>query len=205
MSSASANSRRQTATGVLHSGTVAHGLLLLEQIGEASNIPGLKGFAGVASLIVEICNVSATFLMRKLLTEMGHKSASSNKEEWKSLGHDVGELAMAVGGQVEEHRENIDVDLLDHISDLCMYVNPSPIRILPWMSLTLLVVWPETRQLEAVHDVLKRLSNRTSMTWLVKHSRDEVTLQRLRRDVTHALEFFNVSRRPGFTPAGVES
>ncbi|KAJ7090058.1 hypothetical protein C8R43DRAFT_295160 [Mycena crocata] len=146
----------QAASGsLLNSGGLTQSLLLLGQVGEASNLAVLKGFAGVARLVLETC-----------------QTASSNKSEAMALAQDVGQLAMAVASQVEEHKDEIgaDTELLDQISKLCL-------------------------ELEAVHSVLKNLFKRESFTWFVKHSQDEVKLQRLQRDI-------KVSRRgsPLFRP-----
>ncbi|KAJ7738492.1 hypothetical protein DFH07DRAFT_82876 [Mycena maculata] len=96
------------------------------------------------------------------------QTASSNKDESKALAQDVAQLALAVVSQVEEHKEEIgeDAELLDQISKLCL-------------------------ELEAVHSVLKNLFKRESFTWLVKHSQDEVKLQRLQRDIKHAIDLFS--------------
>jgi hypothetical protein len=53
--------RRQTVTDFVRSAADATGtaLLLLEQVGEAGNIPILQGIAGVTGVIFEICNVRA--------------------------------------------------------------------------------------------------------------------------------------------------
>jgi hypothetical protein len=53
--------RRRTFTEFVRSSADAAGpaLLLLEQVGEAGNIPILQGIAGVAGVILEICNVCA--------------------------------------------------------------------------------------------------------------------------------------------------
>ncbi|KAF8212427.1 hypothetical protein K438DRAFT_1244160 [Mycena galopus ATCC 62051] len=86
-----------------------------------------------------------------------------------ALAQDVGQLAMAVAGQVEELKEDIaaDTELLDQISKLCL-------------------------ELEAVHIVLKNLFKRGNLTWLLKHSQDEVKLQRLQRDIKHAIDLFSL-------------
>jgi hypothetical protein len=55
-----------TSRRLLHRGKNATALqggsvLLLDglaQLGEAINCPGLKGFAGIASIIIDVCNVS---------------------------------------------------------------------------------------------------------------------------------------------------
>ena len=58
--------RRQTVTNSVKSAADATGLalLLLEQVGEAGNIPILQGIAGVTSVILEICNVCAALTHR---------------------------------------------------------------------------------------------------------------------------------------------
>ncbi|KAJ7694178.1 hypothetical protein B0H17DRAFT_1058072 [Mycena rosella] len=143
----------QTASwSLLDSGALNQSLLLLGQIGEAGNLAVLKGFAGVVHLVLDTC-----------------QTASSNKAESMALAQDVGQLAMAVAGQVEEHKDEIgaDSELLDQISKLCL-------------------------ELEAVHSILKNLFQRGSFTWLVKHSQDEVKLQRLQRDIKHAIDLFSL-------------
>ncbi|KAJ6455760.1 hypothetical protein C8R45DRAFT_914505, partial [Mycena sanguinolenta] len=76
---------------------------------------------------------------------------------------------MAVAGQVEELKNEIaeDTELLEQISTLCL-------------------------QLEAVHRALKNLFERGSFTWLLKQSQDEVELQRLQRDIKHAIDLFSL-------------
>ncbi|KAJ7489891.1 hypothetical protein B0H11DRAFT_1044888 [Mycena galericulata] len=145
------SSRVEQSGSLLDSGALNQGLLLLEQIGETGNIAVIKGFAGVVHLVLDTC-----------------QTASSNKDESRALAQDVGQLAMVVAGQVEEHKDEIagDTELLDQISKLCL-------------------------ELEAVHSVLKNLFKRESFTWLVKHSQDEVKLQRLQRDIKHAIDLFS--------------
>ncbi|KAJ6547376.1 hypothetical protein B0H19DRAFT_1165293 [Mycena capillaripes] len=140
-----------TSPALLSSGALNQSLLLLGQIGEASNLAVLKGFAGVVHLVLNTC-----------------QTASGNKSEAMALAQDVGQLAMAVAGQVEELKDEIgaDTELLDQISKLCL-------------------------ELEAVHSVLKNLFKRESFTWFVKHSQDEVKLQRLQRDIKHAIDLFS--------------
>ncbi|KAJ7359192.1 hypothetical protein DFH08DRAFT_1037546 [Mycena albidolilacea] len=46
-------------------------------------------------------------------------------------------------------------------------------------------------ELEAVHTVVKNLFKRGSFTWLLKRSQDEVKLQRLQRDIKHAIDLFS--------------
>lgn len=137
---------------LLNSGALEQGLLFLGQIGESANLGVLKGFAGVVHLVLNTC-----------------QTASSNKIEALALAEDVAQLAMAVAGQVEEHKNEVgaDTELLDQISKLCL-------------------------QLEAVHSTLKNLFKRESFTWFVKHSQDEVKLQRLQRDIKHAVDLFSV-------------
>ncbi|KAJ7661744.1 hypothetical protein B0H17DRAFT_1093842 [Mycena rosella] len=142
----------QAASASLTSGAVSQSLLLLGQIGEAGNLAVLKGFAGVARLVFDTC-----------------QTASSNKAESMALAEDVGQLAMVVAGQVEEHKDEIgaDTELLDEISRLCL-------------------------RLEEVYSKLKDLFKRESITWFVKHSQDEVKLQRLQRDIKHAIDLFSL-------------
>ncbi|KAJ7219085.1 hypothetical protein GGX14DRAFT_434549 [Mycena pura] len=132
-----------TSGSLLSSGALNQSLLLLRQIGEATNLGALKGFAGVVTLVLDTC-----------------QTASSNKAETGALAQDVGQLAMAVAGQVEELKDEIsaDTDLLESITKLCL-------------------------ELEDVHTVLKDLLKRESFTWLVKHSQDQVKLQRLQRNI----------------------
>ncbi|KAJ7285659.1 hypothetical protein C8J57DRAFT_643858 [Mycena rebaudengoi] len=145
-------SRRLQAPTVLESGTLNQSLLLLSQIGEAANLGVLKGFAGVVYLLLDTC-----------------QTATANKGESAALAQDVGALAMAVAGQVEEHKEEIaaDTELLDQISKLCL-------------------------ELEACHDVLKELFKRGSFSWFVKHSQDEVKIQRLQRSIKHSIDLFSL-------------
>ncbi|KAJ7029366.1 hypothetical protein C8F04DRAFT_42446 [Mycena alexandri] len=143
----------QTAsTALFDSGALNQSLQLLRQIGEASNVGVLKGFAGVASLLLEIC-----------------QTASGNKTEAMALAEDIGQLVMAVVDQVDQHKDDVgaDVELLDQISKLCL-------------------------QLEAVHLSLKNLFKRDSVTWFLKRSGDEVKLQRLQRDIKHAIDLFSL-------------
>lgn len=49
--------RLNSQTGVIDSGALNQCLLLLGQIGETGNIGALKGFAGVVTLVLDICNV----------------------------------------------------------------------------------------------------------------------------------------------------
>ncbi|KAJ7232678.1 hypothetical protein C8J57DRAFT_1383386 [Mycena rebaudengoi] len=86
-----------------------------------------------------------------------------------ALALDVGALAMAVAGQVEEYKDEIgaDTELLEQISRLCL-------------------------ELEAVHSVLKDLFKRRSFTWFTKSPRNEVFLQRLRRRIKHSIELFSL-------------
>ncbi|KAJ6476865.1 hypothetical protein C8R45DRAFT_1157953 [Mycena sanguinolenta] len=111
-------------------------------LGEQQSTASL-GFAGVALLVLETC-----------------QTASRNKDEATALAQDVGQLAMAVAGQVEELKDVIaeETELLEQISTLCL-------------------------RLEAVHRALKNLFKRGSFTWLLKQSQDEVELQRLQRDI----------------------
>ncbi|KAF7338448.1 hypothetical protein MVEN_02070700 [Mycena venus] len=141
----------KAAAPSLGSSALDHSLRLLEQIGEATNLGVLKGFAGVVHLVLDTC-----------------QNASGNKDEAMALAQDVGQLAMAVVGQVEELKDDIgaDTELLDQISKLCL-------------------------ELEAVHSVLKNLFKRGSFTWLLKQSQDEVKLQRLQRDIKHAIDLFS--------------
>ncbi|KAJ7458913.1 hypothetical protein FB451DRAFT_1272852 [Mycena latifolia] len=85
-----------------------------------------------------------------------------------ALAEDVGQLAMTVTGQVEEHKDEIgaDTELLDQISKLCL-------------------------ELEAVQSILKNLFKRESFTWFVKHSQDEIKLQRIQRDIKRAIDLFS--------------
>ncbi|KAJ6513859.1 hypothetical protein C8R47DRAFT_622709 [Mycena vitilis] len=140
-----------TSPGLLNSGALNQSLLLLGQIGEAANLAVLKGFAGVIRLVIDTC-----------------QTASGNRSEAIALAQDVGQLAMAVAGQVEEWKDEIaaDTELLSQISKLCL-------------------------ELEAVHSVLKNLFKRDGFTWFVKHSQDEVKLQRLQRDIKHAIDLFS--------------
>ncbi|KAF7363283.1 hypothetical protein MSAN_00983500 [Mycena sanguinolenta] len=141
----------KAAEPALVSSVIANSLSLVRQVGEATNLGVLKGFAGVALLVLETC-----------------QSASGNKDEATALAQDVGQLAMAVAGQVEELKDEIaeDTELLEQISTLCL-------------------------QLEAVHLALKNLFKRGSFTWLLKQSQDEVGLQRLQRDIKHAIDLFS--------------
>ncbi|KAJ7632441.1 hypothetical protein FB45DRAFT_912441 [Roridomyces roridus] len=142
-----------TSGSLLSSGALNQGLLLLEQIGQTTNIGVLQGFAAVCHLVLNTC-----------------QSASSNKEEATALAQDCGALAMAVVSQVEENRDEIaaDTELLDQISKLCL-------------------------ELEAVHVELQNLFKRqSSFTWLVKHSQDELKLQRLQRDIKHSIDLFSL-------------
>ncbi|KAJ7253197.1 hypothetical protein C8J57DRAFT_1519493 [Mycena rebaudengoi] len=118
------------------------------------------------------------------------QTASSNKAAVMALAEDVGHLAMAVAGQVEEYKDEIgaDTELLEQISKLCL-------------------------ELEAVHSVLKvcagpstaftdpnlniyldgqDLFKRRSFTWFTKSPRNEVFLQRLRRRIKHSIELFSL-------------
>ncbi|KAJ7933885.1 hypothetical protein B0H13DRAFT_1855740 [Mycena leptocephala] len=143
-----------TSPSLLNSGAFNQSLLLLGQIGEAGNLAVLKG----AWLHRESIEVSC----------FAGITASGNQSEARALAQDVGQLAMAVAGQVEELKDDIgaDTELLDQISKLCL-------------------------DLEAVHSALKNLFKRDSFTWFVKHSRDEVKLQRLQRDIKHAIDLFS--------------
>ncbi|CAK5279615.1 unnamed protein product [Mycena citricolor] len=89
----------------LESGAIRQSLLLLRQIGEASNLGPLKGFAGIATLVLDTC-----------------QTASSNKSDASSLGQDVAQLALAVASQVEDNKADIaqDAELLDSIRKLCL-------------------------------------------------------------------------------------
>ncbi|KAJ6546497.1 hypothetical protein DFH09DRAFT_1171190 [Mycena vulgaris] len=140
-----------SGSSLLNSGALNQSLLLLGQIGEAGNLGVLKGFAGVVNLCLDTL-----------------QTATSNKDESMALAEDVGHLAMAVAGQVEEHKDEIgaDTELLDQISKLCL-------------------------ELEAVHSILKNLFTRDSFTWLVKHSQDEIKLFRLQRQIKHAIDLFS--------------
>ncbi|KAK7015019.1 hypothetical protein R3P38DRAFT_2998996 [Favolaschia claudopus] len=142
----------QVAAPSLLTTALDHSLLLLGQVGEATNLGVLKGFAGVVHLVLETC-----------------QNASGNKNEAMALAADIGQLVMAVTGQVEELKEDIaaDTELLDQISKLCL-------------------------ELEAVHGVLKNLFKRGTFTWLSKQSQDEAKLQRLQRDIKHAIDLFSL-------------
>ncbi|KAJ7467108.1 hypothetical protein FB451DRAFT_1178347 [Mycena latifolia] len=183
--------QQASSRSLLDSGVLNQSLLLLGQLGEAGNLAVLKGacLAGRESICVYVENVGALQDLREwficgscLFIIRGARSrtfapcrvldicqtASSNKVEAMALAEDVGHLAMTVAGQVEEHKDEIsaDTELLDQISKLCL-------------------------ELEAVHSTLKNLFKRGSRAWFVKHSKDEVKLQRLQRDIKHAIDLFS--------------
>ncbi|KAJ7063127.1 hypothetical protein C8F01DRAFT_1131657 [Mycena amicta] len=135
-----------TSPSLLHSGTLNQSLRLLEQVGQASNVGIVKGFAGILNLVLETC-----------------QTATSNKKDAEALADDLGHLATAVAGQL---KDDISAELLIDISRLC-------------------------EQLQAVHSVLENLFKRDSVAWFVKHSQDEVRLQRLQRDIKHAIDLFS--------------
>ncbi|KAF7304683.1 hypothetical protein MKEN_01182400 [Mycena kentingensis (nom. inval.)] len=99
------------------------------------------------------------------------ETATSNKVEADALAADVAELVMVVATHVEELQQpqlGADAELL--LQDIAMLCG----------------------QLEAVDEVLKNLFCRdSSLSWFVKHSRDEARLQRLQRDIKHAIDLFS--------------
>ncbi|KAJ7766658.1 hypothetical protein B0H16DRAFT_369587 [Mycena metata] len=108
LSFSSPMSRRlaQTASNTLFdSGALSQSLRLLGQIGEAGNVGALKGFAGIVSLLLEVC-----------------QSASGNKKEAMALAEDIGQLVTAVVDQVDQNKDDVgaDAELLDQISELCL-------------------------------------------------------------------------------------
>jgi hypothetical protein len=57
----------------------------------------------------------------------------------------------------------------------------------------------EPSQLEDIYTSLKSLSGRGFATWLIKHSEDEETLQRLHKQLEHSMDLFHV-RSLSFRP-----
>ncbi|KAJ7792956.1 hypothetical protein B0H14DRAFT_3498655 [Mycena olivaceomarginata] len=148
----------KAATSSLVTSALDHSLLVIIQIGEATNLGVLKGASSgdvIFGLLIRVLDTCQT--------------ASGNKNEAMALVQDVGQLAMAVCSTVEELKDEIaaDTELLDQISKLCL-------------------------ELEAVHTVVKvKLDSFGECGPLTNGSQDEVKLQRLQRDIKHAIDLFS--------------
>ncbi|KAJ7253239.1 hypothetical protein C8J57DRAFT_1519536 [Mycena rebaudengoi] len=185
--------------GSVDSATLNQSLLLLAQVGEAANLGVLEGACsspGIPNHLVYINMLQDSRGVVYLLLDTCH-TASSKKTEFMALAEDVGALAMAVTGQVEEYKDGIsaDTELLEQISRL---------------------------ELEAVHLILKvraapstafaatglnmyldgqNLFKRGSFTWFTKSPKNEVILQRLQRSMKQNVDLFSVSPRAFFSLA----
>ncbi|THU99332.1 hypothetical protein K435DRAFT_837691 [Dendrothele bispora CBS 962.96] len=142
--------RHNRQTSILQSGAITQSLELLQSLGDLTKIPGLKGIAGIIGVLVE--NSNAT---------------DRNREEWTSLINDVGALAVAVTGAVQDCGGHLENDILDHIANLC-------------------------NKLEHVKDSLLALTDRNLALRGADQSRDAIILRRLDRDIQQCTDIFTM-------------